>query len=134
MALEEALTAKLLADAPLAAVVGTRVTWGRRQQGGALPAIVMHLISSIPNYADEGDVGLDNALVQIDVLAVDGATSAEMQTMTVERLVRTALASVSMVQSGVTFQGVFPEDVSSIDYTEDAQAGIPIARRILQYR
>jgi len=50
--MEEALIAKLLADAGVSALVGTRIYPGVRPQAGPLPAIVFNLISATPSYSD----------------------------------------------------------------------------------
>jgi hypothetical protein len=67
--MEEAIIARLLADSGLAAIVGTRVFPGSRPQGSALPAVVMNRISGGPLYADDGEVGLEQARIQIDCWA-----------------------------------------------------------------
>jgi hypothetical protein len=132
--MEEALTAALLASTALVAVVGQRITWGARRQGAGLPAIVLHGIDSIPTYADDGDAGIDGTLVQINCLASDSAGTAGQSTaISVARLVRTALSAVSMTQSGVTFQGVFPDTIDRDLQPEDV-AGVTVYGRSLDYQ
>jgi hypothetical protein len=67
--IEEAVIQRLLADTGVIALVGTRVFPGSVPQGEALPAIVFNKISGAPIYADEGEVGLDEARIQIDCWA-----------------------------------------------------------------
>jgi len=67
--MEEALIAVLLADTALAALVGNSVFPVARPQGSTLPAIVLHRIGSAPLNADDGEVGLENARMQIDCWA-----------------------------------------------------------------
>jgi hypothetical protein len=64
--MEEALIARLLADSAVSGIAGTRVFPGSRAQGSALPAIVLNRISGAPLYADDGEVGLEQARIQID--------------------------------------------------------------------
>jgi hypothetical protein len=46
-----------------------RVFPGSRPQGSALPAAVLNRISGGPLYADDGEVGLEQARIQIDCWA-----------------------------------------------------------------
>ncbi len=61
--MEEALTAHLLASTPLTDLVALRITWDERPQGDALPAVVLNLIDSSPEYSDEGLAGLSTSRV-----------------------------------------------------------------------
>jgi hypothetical protein len=61
-----ALRAKLLAHAPLAALVSV-VAWDERPQQQKLPALVLTLVSPGRDYDHEGHDGLDEMRVQIDV-------------------------------------------------------------------
>jgi hypothetical protein len=67
--MEEALIAKLLAAPGVAGLAGTRVYPGSRPQGSGLPAIVFNRIDGAPLYADEGELGLVQARVQVDCWA-----------------------------------------------------------------
>jgi hypothetical protein len=67
--MEEAIIARLLADSGVAAIVATRVFPGSRPQGSALPAAVLNRISGGPEYADDGEVGLEQGRMQIDCWA-----------------------------------------------------------------
>ena len=73
--MEEDLRALLLADSAVAAIVGTRVDWGSRVQGAALPAISMHLISGAEGYHLKGRDGLSITRVQIDCWGVSFASA-----------------------------------------------------------
>ena len=66
--MQEALRAKLLADAGLKALVG-EIVWDERNQNGPLPAIVLTLISPGRDYTHDGWDGLDDSRVQADVWA-----------------------------------------------------------------
>ncbi len=67
--MEEALIALLLADAGVAGIAAARIFPGARPQGSALPAVVLHRISGAPLYADDGEVGLEKARIQVDCWA-----------------------------------------------------------------
>lgn len=73
--MEEDLYAFLAANAGVAAIVGDRITWGRRPQGSALPAIVLHNISSPQEYGMRGRVTRVGHLVQVDCWAADFDTA-----------------------------------------------------------
>lgn len=64
--MEEALTAWLLGSTELSGLVSNRLTWATRPQASALPAGVLQKISGAPLYADEGQVGLFTARIQVD--------------------------------------------------------------------
>jgi hypothetical protein len=77
--MEEALRAHLLANAAVAALVGTRITWLQRPQGSALPAITLQGVSTRRDHTLEGRDGLVGRLVQIDVWATTYATMKDIQ-------------------------------------------------------
>jgi hypothetical protein len=133
--MEEAISTKLLATTALTALVGTRIHWGQRPQAGALPAVTMFVVDSIPVYADDGDHGMTSARVQIDCWASDAdGVNGQSKAIQVARQVRAALESVSMTVGGVTFVGVFP-NFDAQDYTpEQGQGGVVIYRRSLEFQ
>lgn len=67
--MEAALIAELLATAGITAVSGQRITWARRDQGGALPAMVLHRIDGDRDYHLGGPSGLVASRVQADCWA-----------------------------------------------------------------
>ncbi|MDP2129997.1 MAG: hypothetical protein Q8J79_03905 [Erythrobacter sp.] len=73
--MKEALTARLLASAPLAAIFGTRMNWGRRVQGEGLPALTMNGVSPGRSYHYRGAAGLAGPRVQFDLYALDFLTA-----------------------------------------------------------
>lgn len=67
--LAEALRVRLLDDAAVKALVGDRVHWAKRDQGGDLPAIVLRRISGQhPDHLD-GAEDMATSRIQIDCLA-----------------------------------------------------------------
>jgi hypothetical protein len=73
--MEEALTARLLASAPLTAIVSTRINWGRRVQGEPLPGLTMMNVSPGRSYTYRGPAGLSGPRVQFDGYALDFLTA-----------------------------------------------------------
>ncbi|HEV7284320.1 MAG TPA: DUF3168 domain-containing protein [Kaistia sp.] len=130
--MEEALTAYLLASTPVTDLVGLRVTWDERPQGDALPAVVLNLIDSAPEYSDEGLAGLSMARVQIDCWAAhasgsNGSTLAKAVAKAV-----TGSMPVAMTVDGVEFQGVFLDAARDFP-PETGPGGVQFFRRSLDY-
>jgi hypothetical protein len=67
--MEAAFIALILSDPAVAAIAGSRVFPMSRPQGSVLPAITSTRISGGPLYADEGEVGLEYARIQVDCWA-----------------------------------------------------------------
>lgn len=109
--MEEDLRALLLSNPGVAATVGQRVTWTKRPQGSPLPAIVLHLIDSVPTYTLDGDTGHRNSRVQVDCY---GEMYADAKGTA--RAVSSALSGFKGTVGGTNFQGVFQE--SSRDLSE----------------
>jgi hypothetical protein len=84
--MEEAFTNYLLTSVGLGILVGPRITWGVRPQASALPAIVLHKIDGSPQYADEGEVGLFTARIQIDNWGVTYASAKNVSREAMARL------------------------------------------------
>lgn len=103
--MEAAFIALLLADAPIAAIVGDRVYPGRRLQGSAFPSIVSTRISGQPLYVDEGRAGLLNARMQVDCWA---QTYTDAKTLA--RAVDTLLSAFSGVFAGVNFSYIMLDE------------------------
>jgi hypothetical protein len=67
--MQAALRSRLLADATIAGLVGTRVDWGLRPQAKSLPAISMTLIPTPRDYHMGGAQTTQFYMVQIDAWA-----------------------------------------------------------------
>lgn len=122
--MEEALTTHLLAQAGLTALVGTapaRVTWARRRQGSALPAVVLHVISRTPGYTMQAASTAVDQRVQIDCWA---ATYGDAKA--VARQVTAALSGAHPTVGGVAFLGSFKE--SERDSFESGEGGDALHR------
>lgn len=95
---ETAVIDYLLAASAITAIVGTRVHPVSRPQGSALPCVVVTRISGAPLYADDGEVGLQDARVQVDSWAISYGAAKDLAKTVTDRL--SAARDVS--QSGVT--------------------------------
>lgn len=69
MDMQGALRARVLADPTVAAKAGTRVYWGVRPQGEALPAVVLNVISEPHEFHLKGPNDFRASRVQVDALA-----------------------------------------------------------------
>lgn len=115
--MEEALIARLLASTALAALVGDRITPGRRDQGAALPALVVHKIDAPRDYHLQGASGLITARMQVDCWGADYASAKRAA-----RAVAAAMSGARWSAAGVRFDGVLVEDESDDTFDEGSEA------------
>lgn len=94
----------LLAQSAITAVVGQSIDWGRRPQGVLPPALVLHVISDAPQYADEGELDLRFTRVQIDIQAVTGN-----QRLALAAAVHDALSAQTFIQGDTDFRRIYAE-------------------------
>jgi len=106
--MEAALIAKLLASLGVTALVSTRINWSRRPQGSALPAVVLHRVSGLPDVHHGGTSGLVVSRVQVDCWGASYGSAKG-----VARAVETALTAQRFTQGAVRF------DVILIDSERD---------------
>lgn len=106
--MEDALIAFLLADTPLAALVGTKIHYDASPQDTAEPRVVIEVISRVPVYADDGEAGLTQHRLQI----TSWGTS-KSSTLSVSAAVYARLSAVSETYSGVDFQTIELDDEDS---------------------
>jgi hypothetical protein len=123
---EEDLRALLLADAGVAAVVGTRVAWGYRPQGSPLPAVVLHIVGGTKAYHLSGESGPLQPRVQVNCLA-----ESYLSALGVCRSVAAALSGYAGTVGGTYFQGILqdsePRDLSDPDgATEERIFGLTV--------
>lgn len=112
--MEAALVSLLLADAPLAALVGNRINWNVFPQGIASPAIRLSRVGGAVGMHMQGVDGLDGALVQIDVRALSPVGSdagGALPAAQAGRAVSALLAGYRGSHAGIVFAGVFPSAV-----------------------
>ena len=112
--MEEALRTLLLTDTALANLVGRLIDWDVIPQGKSGPAVVMHLISGVPDYHMAGPSGLVQSRVQIDCRATTKATA-----KAVARAVEAVLSGYKSKIGAITFGGIFKDNGRSrFDKTE----------------
>lgn len=100
--MEEALRTLLVGNAPLAALVSTRIYWNVIAQSAASPAVVMYVISAAPGYHMQGDDRLTSSRVQIDIRATTIASA-----WAVSRAVKALLSGYRGTVSTTKFGGIF---------------------------
>jgi hypothetical protein len=112
-----ALTAFLLADAGIAAAVGTRVYPVRLPQGTAAASVVYNRISAIGDHTMQGASGLARPRIQIDCWAPthDAATA-------LANLVKDALDGFrGPMGNGVQVQGAFFDSERDLPFDDDGK-------------
>ena len=97
--MEEALIAYLLAHAPLTALVGRRLRPVIGKQADGFPAIVVQMVSHLPEYVTQGPVSLADSRVQVDCYAETFAGS-----KAVARAVKARVSGQRFTSGGVEFQ------------------------------
>lgn len=105
--MEEAFVAYLLGGVDLQSLVNGRLTWAVRKQGSQTPAIVLHNISDMPVYSDEGDSGLASARIQTDSW---GKTYAQAKDASRALFNRLNENGAKFTQGDYEFQFAFKED------------------------
>ena len=90
---EGAVREFLLADGPVAAIVGTRGWLLVLPEQPVLPAFRVQLISRVPDYTHDGESGLYRARVQVDaVTKVASGVDPYAQAMTLSDAIHTRLS------------------------------------------
>jgi len=111
--MEAALIAKLLATAGITALVGQRISWSRRPQGEALPAIVLHRIDGAPDYHLTGASGIVESRVQVDCWGASyGSAKA------VARAVEAAVSGQRFTQGAIRFDAILILDERDSTFDE----------------
>lgn len=106
--MEEAFIAFLLADAALAALVGSNIHYDASPQMTVEPRVVIEVISRVPIYADDGEAGLTQHRLQITSWATSKSSAKAVADAIFARL-----SAVSETYSGVDFQHVELDDEDS---------------------
>lgn len=107
MSIETALYAELVGDTDVAALVSTRVYPLQVPQDVAMPAIAYQQISGRPEYAQEGDSGLNRARFQLTCQAETYEGAKELAAA-----VKAALSGASGTWDDTTVNGCFVENVT----------------------
>lgn len=87
MSMEAALRARLLAAAPVTAIVGQRVSWMDRPQGATLPAITLQIVTDDRTQNYGGFDGLQPGYVQVDLWATTYAAAKALKEAVIAALV-----------------------------------------------
>jgi hypothetical protein len=98
----------LLTNGGVAAIVGDRVWPVSRPQGSPLPDIIVTRITGGPEYADDGEVGLERTRIQVDMYAVNYT-----QVYALQAAVRATLSAFSGVHGSTDLSYITLEDQRS---------------------
>lgn len=103
--MQAGLMSHLLANGPLTARIGARVSWTQRPQGEPLPAIVLYRIPGRRDLTMGGRSGLSETRVQVNALAADYLAAAEIAKLALKACDNLAGLTIA----GVDFLGIFPD-------------------------
>lgn len=117
--MEDALRSRLLEDAAVKAMVGTRIDWGVRPDGGAYPCLVLKIMPSGRPQTYKGFVAHRQTRVQIDVLSDD-----RLQVIALREAVIAAIVPAGSFH-GTKFQRAFIDSVQDLG----AQTGTDYVHR-----
>ena len=106
--MEQSFIALLLSDSALVALVGDRIHWDTQTQGEAKPAVVLYLVSDVPDYHMQGPSGFVESRVQIDCR---GATRKSAKA--VASAVQDLLSGYAGTVGNIKFQGIFKDNERS---------------------
>ena len=110
-----ALRARLIAAAPVTALVAQRIYWVDRPQAAALPAITLQTITQLRPQHMGGFDGLDFARVQIDVWALTYGA--------VQPIVEAVIAALVPAHSGngIRFDRAFIDSIRDLGERTETQ-------------
>lgn len=115
--MEAALIAHLLDTTSITWLVDQRITWGRRDQGSALPAVVLHLVDGPRDYHLSGPSGLVASRVQADCW---GATFGEAKILA--KTLEAAVSGSRFTQGSIRFDAILIADERDATFDESATA------------
>lgn len=119
--MEGALIDLIKTDMAIDAIVAGRVYPARRPQGVAYPSIVVTRISGAPGYADDGEIGLQQARVQVDSAAMSYTAAKGLA-----QAVRARLSAFEGVHAGVTFSYIMLDEERDLPETGANAAEYPV--------
>lgn len=111
--METQLRTRLLDDAPVAAIVGTKVHWGVRPQGEAYPSLVLMIVSDPRPQDYKGNIAHRPTRVQADCYGTTRAQAVALRESVIAAIVPTATVG------GVTFRRAFVNNVLNRDEYSD---------------
>ena len=111
--METQLRTRLLNAAPVAAIVGNRISWGVRPQGEAYPSIVLTIVSDPRPQDYKGNIAHRSTRVQADCYGTTRAQVVALREAVIAAIVPTATVG------GVTFRRAFIENVVNRDAHTD---------------
>lgn len=117
--MEEALRSRLLDDEAVSSMVGTRIDWGVRPDGGDYPCLVMKTMPASRPQTYKGFVGMRQTPVQIDALSLD-----RLQVISLREAAINAIVPAGSY-FGTKFQRAFIDSVQDLG----AQTGTDFVHR-----
>ena len=116
MSFETDLRTRLINDATVVGIVGTRIYWEIRPQDSALPAIVLHTVNGSRAQSLAGAMETQGNQIQFDCMAVTKADAVALRQAVI------AVAEVAGTAGSTEFQGGNVDLYRGI--VEDTAAGV----------
>jgi hypothetical protein len=126
MSFEADLRARLLADAAIAGLVGTRIYWKIRAQGSALPAIVLGTIYGPRDQHFEGPIGTQGNRIQFDCLAPTAIAAINLRNAVLAEIEGPGTAGATTFQGGFVnlYRDTVEDTASGVVHTQLVDATI----------
>lgn len=126
MSFETDLRTRLINDATVGGMVGTRVYWETRPQDSALPAIVLNLINGSRAQSLGGAMGTQGNQVQFDCMASSKADSVALRNAVIAVVEAPGSAGTTEFQGGNVdlYRGIAEDTASGLIRTEQVRATI----------
>ena len=107
------LRTRLLGNATVAGIVGTRIDWGARPQGDPYPSVVLTLVNDARPQTFKGNITSRATIVQIDCYGVSSAQVATLREAVISAIVPTATVG------GIIFDRAFIQTVRNLNTISD---------------
>lgn len=120
--MEADFRALLLSSTAVTDVVGQRIHWGVKPQGGAFPCVVLNAVTERVEYTYSGAVDLERSRVQIDCYA-----TSHKQATDLSRVIKNLISGYSGTVGNTAIEGIFLID-RSVDFEAPESGDEAVAR------
>lgn len=107
------LRTRLLNNATVSGIVGTRIDWGARPQGDPYPSLVLTLVNDERPQSFSGNISSRATIVQIDCYGVSVAQVATLREAVISAIVPSATVG------GIIFDRAFIQTVRNMSSISD---------------
>jgi hypothetical protein len=129
----ETIRAVLLEDAPIMAAFGPRIYPTQLPDAPTYPAIVLTKVTGRGEYDYQGDIGLEEARVQVDVYSEDGMSDVIAKKTLVRRRLSGFTGGPSGSPPSCAIQTCMCITDSDFPVSDTERAGPRLRRRLLEF-